>query len=97
MLAHLAHPRTYAAFVLVLLSCVTPFNQFQLFNLNSDAINTTVLTAVGDSTRFQTFNPFTERPVQGVHWDFDERFGEPINAEAYTLPRTFQFAVGFRF
>jgi outer membrane receptor protein involved in Fe transport len=73
------------------------FNQFQLFNLNSDAINTTVLTAVDDSTRFQTFNPFTERPVQGVHWDFDERFGEPINAEAYTLPRTFQFAVGFRF
>jgi hypothetical protein len=73
------------------------FNQFQLFNLGSNAINTTVLTAVDDPDRFQTFNPFTTRPIQGVHWDFDERFGEPTGAAAYTLPRTFQFAVGVRF
>ncbi len=73
------------------------FNQFQLFNLGSNAINTTVLTAVDDSDRFETFNPFTTRPVQGVHWDYDERFGEPTGAAAYTLPRTFQFAMGIRF
>jgi hypothetical protein len=35
--------------------------------------------------------------VQGVHWDFEEDFGRAIDAEAYTLPRTFQFTVGFRF
>jgi hypothetical protein len=73
------------------------FNQFQLFNIGSNAINSSVLTAVDDPDRFQTFNPFTERPVQDVHWDFDERFGEPTGAAAYTLPRTFQFALGIRF
>jgi hypothetical protein len=73
------------------------FDQFQLFNLASNAINTTVLTAVDDPDRFSTFNPFTERPVQGVHWDYDDRFGTPTGAAAYTLPRTFQFALGVRF
>jgi len=73
------------------------FNQFQLFNINSNAIDTTVLTAVDDPDRFQTFNPFTERPVQGVHWDYGEEFGTPVGAAAYTLPRTFQFALGVRF
>jgi Carboxypeptidase regulatory-like domain/TonB dependent receptor/TonB-dependent Receptor Plug Domain len=73
------------------------FNQFQLFNINSNAINTTVLTAVDDPNRFQTFNPFTEQPVKGVHWDFGEEFGEPTGAAAYTLPRSFQFALGVRF
>jgi outer membrane receptor protein involved in Fe transport len=73
------------------------FNQFQLFNISSNAINTTVLTAVDDPDRFQTFNPFTERPVQGVHWDYGDQFGDPIDAVAYTLPRTFQFAIGIRF
>jgi outer membrane receptor protein involved in Fe transport len=73
------------------------FNQFQLFNISSNAIDTTVLTAVDDPDRFQPFNPFTERPVQGVHWDYGEEFGEPVGAAAYTLPRTFQFAIGVRF
>ena len=48
-------------------------------------------------SRFQPFNPFTERPVQGVHWDYGRTFGEPTDAGAYTLPRTFQFTLGFRF
>jgi outer membrane receptor protein involved in Fe transport len=73
------------------------FNQFQLFNINSNAIDTTVLTAVDDPDRFRPFNPFTERPVQGVHWDYGEDFGTPVGAAAYTLPRTFQFAIGVRF
>jgi hypothetical protein len=73
------------------------FNQFQLFNISSNAINTSVLTAVDDPDRFRTFNPFTEQPVQGVHWDYGDEFGEPTGAVAYTLPRTFQFALGIRF
>ena len=73
------------------------FNQFQLFNINSNAIDTTVLTAVDDPDRFQPFNPFTQRPVQGVHWDYGDEFGDPVGAAAYTLPRTFQFALGIRF
>jgi hypothetical protein len=73
------------------------FNQFQLFNISSNAIDTAVLTAVDDPDRFQAFNPFTERPVQGVHWDYGDEFGKPVGAAAYTLPRTFQFALGVRF
>jgi outer membrane receptor protein involved in Fe transport len=73
------------------------FNQFQLFNISSNAIDTAVLTAVDDPDRFATFNPFTERPVQGVHWDYGDEFGQPVGAAAYTLPRTFQFALGIRF
>jgi hypothetical protein len=73
------------------------FNQFQLFNINSNAIDTTVLTAFDDPDRFQPFNPFTEQPVQGVHWDYGEDFGTPVGAAAYTLPRTFQFALGIKF
>ncbi|HXW06430.1 MAG TPA: TonB-dependent receptor [Vicinamibacterales bacterium] len=73
------------------------FNQFQLFNINSNAIDTAVLTAVDDPDRFESFNPFAERPVQGVHWDYGDQFGEPVGAAAYTLPRTLQFALGIRF
>lgn len=73
------------------------FNQFQLFNINTNAINSTVLTAVDEADRFQTFNPFTETPVKGVHWDTGEQFGQATGAAAYTLPRTFNFALGIRF
>jgi outer membrane receptor protein involved in Fe transport len=73
------------------------FNQFQLYNIGSNAINTTVVTAFDDPDRFQQFNPFTDRPVKGVNWDTDEDFGKPTGAAAYTVPRTFQFALGVRF
>ncbi len=73
------------------------FNNFQLFNIRSNAINTTVLTAVDEPDRFETFDPFTETPQQGVHWDYGDQFGKATGAAAYTLPRTFQFALGIRF
>jgi len=73
------------------------FNQFQVFNISNNQINTTVLTNVDDPARFARFNPFTQQPVKGVNWDYDEDFGKPISSTAYTLPRTFQFAVGVRF
>jgi hypothetical protein len=57
--------------------------------------NTTVL----DSTNagFESFNPFTETPVQGVNWDFGSSFGEPVNAADYQTPRTYRFSLGLRF
>jgi hypothetical protein len=73
------------------------FNNFALFNLATNAINTTVLTAVDEPDQFQTFNPFTETPVKGVHWDYGDQFGQATGAAAFTLPRTFQMAVGIRF
>jgi hypothetical protein len=71
------------------------FNQFQAFNGND--INTTVLTAFDDPDRFASFDPFTETPVQGVNWDYGSKFGQPVGAGAYTLPRTFRLSAGFRF
>jgi outer membrane receptor protein involved in Fe transport len=74
------------------------FNQFQAFNISEDEIDTTVETAVTDeSGTLLPFNPFTETPIRGVHYEFGENFGKPTDADAYTLPRTFRFSVGLRF
>lgn len=70
------------------------FNQFQVANIN--AINTTVLTAV-DDPGLEFFDPFTETPVEGVHWQKAEDFGQALGRGAYTLPRTFRFSIGVRF
>ena len=72
-------------------------NQFQMFNMSGNAINTTVLTANDDPDRFVPFNPFTETPVRGTHWDFGNRFGKATGAGAYTIPRTFQVSMGLKF
>jgi outer membrane receptor protein involved in Fe transport len=73
------------------------FNQFQAFDLSRNLINTTVVTAVDDPDRFAAFDPFTEQPVRGLHWEVGDQFGTPTGAGAYTLPLTFQFSAGFRF
>ena len=45
----------------------------------------------------QLFNPFTETPVEGVHWAKRSGFGEPQNEDDFQQPRTFRVSVGFRF
>jgi outer membrane receptor for ferrienterochelin and colicin len=56
----------------------------------------TVLTNNNDP-RYARFDPFTETPVRGVHWDLGPRFGQALSAADYQTPRTFSAAVGFRF
>ncbi|MCC7008608.1 MAG: TonB-dependent receptor [Acidobacteria bacterium] len=73
------------------------FNQFQVYSNAANAIDTTVLTANDSPDRFVPFNPFTETPVQGVHWDYGNAFGKPTGRDAYTLPRTFTMSLGLRF
>jgi hypothetical protein len=72
--------------------------------------NTQVLTAKDDPDTLQPFNPFTETPVEGVHWrrgpnfgqattpavGFDA-FGAPIGNAHTQLPRTYRFSAGVRF
>jgi Carboxypeptidase regulatory-like domain len=71
-----------------------------LFNesaiINPFFINTGVLTNVS-TARLAAFNPFTETPVQGVHWDLTPTFGQAQNRFAYQIPRTFKIAMGVRF
>jgi outer membrane receptor protein involved in Fe transport len=65
--------------------------------VNSYLVDQTILTASNAPTRFQRFNPFTETPVQGTHWDFGPNFGNPVSRFAYQLPRQARVAVGVRF
>ena len=59
-------------------------------------INSTVLTA-SNNAALAPFNPFTETPVEGVHWKKAESFGKPISRFAYQTPRTYQFSMGVKF
>ena len=43
------------------------------------------------------FNPITETPQEGVHYDLHQNFGQPTNTDAYQQPRTYRFSVGLRF
>ncbi len=47
--------------------------------------------------RCLNFNPFTDTPVEGVHWQKGANFGNPINQNGYQRPRTYRFSVGIRF
>lgn len=45
----------------------------------------------------RAFNPFTETPVEGVHWDKGPNFGKAINQNGFQRARTFRVALGLRF
>jgi hypothetical protein len=83
---------------------VTLFVKAEVLNLfdqsklvNPFFIDQTVLTASNNAARYQRFNPFTDTPIQGTHWDLGPRFGQATNRFAYQLPRQFRFALGVRF
>jgi outer membrane receptor for ferrienterochelin and colicin len=59
-------------------------------------ISVSVLTN-NNNTKYAAFNPFTTQPVEGVNWAKGTDFGTALSRFAYQTPRTFQFAVGFRF
>ena len=54
------------------------------------AVNTTV-SVIGQ------FNPFTETPVEGVHWRKGPDFGKPTATTSYQQPRTYGVSLGVRF
>ena len=60
-------------------------------------IDQTIRTAASNPTLYQTFNPFTTTPVQGVNWDYGPNFGKALNRFAYTSPRTVRIGFGVRF
>lgn len=45
----------------------------------------------------EPFNPFTETPVEGVHWAKRAAFGTATSPNHYQLPRTYRVSVGLRF
>ncbi len=76
------------------------FLQPEVVNLfNEDAVvtpNTTVFSARNDPS-LEPFNPFTETPVEGVHWRKGPSWGQPQSEGAFQQPRTVRFSVGLRF
>ena len=86
-------PRRVALFVKA--EVMNVFDQSRL--VNPFFVDQTVLTATNAPTRFQRFNPFTETPIQGTHWDLGPNFGKATNRFAYQLPRQARIAFGVRF
>ena len=85
---------------------VEVFVQGEVINLldNDDAIsvNTTIRTWTSGGTfcggvRCAQFNPFTDTPVEGVHWAKGDDFGKPTAISSYQTPMTYRFSVGLRF
>ena len=80
------------------------FFQTQVWNLfNGDAIadanniDVTTRTRDGGATNLVRFNPFTDTPVMGTHWEPGPNFGTARNKLAYQLPRQIRFSFGIRF
>jgi outer membrane receptor protein involved in Fe transport len=64
--------------------------------------NLSVFTARDDPS-LETFDPFTETPVEGVHWVRGSSFGKAVTPTTqaagghYQLPRVYRVSFGFRF
>ena len=65
-------------------------------NQRVDSFNTTIISRTGDST-LAAFNPFTEKPLEGVNWKKGPSYGQPTSPSSYQSPRDFNVSVGFRF
>jgi hypothetical protein len=79
---------------------VEVFIQPEIINLFDNAGVIDPDSTVLDNTtsgNFATFNPFTETPVQGTHWDFGDDFGDALDEDDFQDPRTYRFSLGFRF
>jgi hypothetical protein len=87
----------------VLLRAVRLFVKGDVLNLFDNgavvAPNTQVLTRLrnGAESGLVAFNPFTEVPVEGVHYRLSPGFGQPTGPASYQIPRTFQLSFGARF
>jgi outer membrane receptor for ferrienterochelin and colicin len=61
--------------------------------------NSTVFSATNQNAArsLVAFNPFTETPVEGAHFELGPDFGRAISASDYQAPRSYYFSVGLRF
>jgi hypothetical protein len=66
-------------------------------SVSASRIDQTVRTSVTNSSLYQSFNPFTATPVEGVNWGYGPNFGKALNRFAYTTPRTLRVTFGVRF
>ncbi|MEO7794513.1 MAG: TonB-dependent receptor [Thermoanaerobaculia bacterium] len=76
------------------------FGQLDIQNVfNEDGViivNQAVFTSRNDPTK-QAFDPFTQTPVEGVHWSKGPNFGKATSVNDLQAPRTYVASVGVRF
>ena len=76
------------------------FGQLDIQNVfNEDGaivVNQAILTSRNDSS-LEPFNPFTQTPVEGVHWRKGPNFGQATSVNDLQAPRTYVASVGVRF
>ncbi|MEO8197453.1 MAG: TonB-dependent receptor [Thermoanaerobaculia bacterium] len=76
------------------------FGQLDIQNVfNEDGVivvNQAVFTSRNDPTK-QAFDPFTQTPVEGVHWSKGPNFGRATSVNDLQAPRTYVASVGVRF
>lgn len=64
-----------------------------VFNEQAQINGNTSVTRIAEAT----FKPFTETPVEGVHYRKSDSFGEARSSADYQQARTYRLSVGFRF
>jgi outer membrane receptor protein involved in Fe transport len=80
-----------------------PSLKFEVLNVFNNAAMIAPQTAVltrqggGASSGLLAFNPFTETPVEGVHFVRSPHFGQPTGPESYQPPRTVRASIAVRF
>ena len=68
-----------------------------LFNEDGvEVVNSSVDTE-DNTAGLARFNPFTETPVEGVHWEKGVNFGMPLDEDDFQQPRLYRVSIGFRF
>jgi hypothetical protein len=84
----------YSFFVLALGTELEVFIQPEIRNL----FNQHGVIDVDDYVQPLTgFDPWTETPVEGVHYRLGESFGEPVAESHFQQPREFRISLGLRF
>lgn len=74
------------------------FLEIEMLNIfNNDAVIDSANIDTSVNLTGQAFNAFTETPVEGIHYNLGDSFGDPTNRNAYQTPRTFRFDFGVRF
>jgi hypothetical protein len=83
---------------------INVFNSQKVDTTDIRYFDTTVLTAANSAAcpqsptgRCLAFNPFTDKPVEGVNWVKGPNFGKPINALGYQQARVYRVGLGLRF
>ncbi|HSS77339.1 MAG TPA: TonB-dependent receptor [Thermoanaerobaculia bacterium] len=83
---------------------INVFNADKVDTTDIRYFNTSILTADNGAKCPQSptgnclpFNPFTEKPVEGVNFVKGPDFGKAVNALGFQQPRTYRFGVGLRF